>query len=158
MRIKSIAIVHQKLYQAGLYSELDIRDYFNELIKHYHLNIKHHSKRDLVFNIDSVTRPHLELQKAISFALLFNELISNSIENAFEDNFLRIDISIEKIENSIVIIYKDSGKGLPVGVSDFNNGGFGFRLIVNFIKQLKATIDLEKCNNFCAKIVIPIHV
>lgn len=155
MRIKSIAIVHQKLYQTGLYSELDIRDYFNELIKHYKFNLNQTANRNLEFNIDSITRPYLDLQKAISFALLFNELISNSIENAFENNFLHIDISIEKVENSIVINYKDSGKGLPAGISDFNHGGFGFRLIVNFIKQLKATIELVQCNNFCVKIIIP---
>ena len=80
---------------------------------------------------------------------VFNQLITNSIDHAFEDTFTpEIDIKISKVNDKVEIIYQDNGKGIDATiVNDVfepfyttnmrnNNLGIGLSIVYNLVVQL----------------------
>jgi len=153
-RIKTVALVHQKLYQHDLFSKIDIKDYINELAT-YHQKLFNKSNSDTVKFELSVYQIFLDISKSVSFGLLLNELISNSLKYAVINHDVTISIQLSQLENAISFIYKDSGKGLPTGMNENPKQGFGFKLIQTLIKQLKATHKIANVGHFEIEINIP---
>lgn len=148
MRIKSIALVHQKLYQSGNFSAINLYDYINELGNHYKRLFDSNNTKQIYFDVQVNKNETLSLSKSISFGLLLSELISNSCKYAIINNQVTIGISINKHTDGYVMNYTDSGNGLPENMKNFKNGGFGFRLIDNFIKQLKGKGSFPESKHF----------
>jgi two-component sensor histidine kinase len=148
MRIKSIALVHQKLYQSGNFSAINLFDYINELGNHYKRLFDANNSKQIQFDIQIKQENTLSLSKSISFGLLLSELISNSCKYAIINNQVKIGICIKKQDDALIMNYTDSGNGLPESMKNFKNGGFGFRLIDNFIKQLKGKGTFPENNHF----------
>jgi len=148
MRIKSIALVHQKLYQSGNFSAINLFDYINELGNHYKRLFDANNSKQIQFDIQIKQENTLSLTKSISFGLLLSELISNSCKYAIINNQVKIGICIKKQDDALIMNYTDSGNGLPENMKNFKNGGFGFRLIDNFIKQLKGKGTFPENNHF----------
>jgi two-component sensor histidine kinase len=90
----------------------------------------------------------LSLSKSIPFGLLLSELISNSCKYGINNNQVKIGISISKNGENCLLDYTDSGNGLPEQLKNLKNGGFGFRLIDNFIKQLKGKSNFPESKHF----------
>jgi len=148
MRIKSIALVHQKLYQSGNFSTINLLDYITELGNHYKRLFDNKNNKNIQFSIAIDPNVTLSLSKSISFGLLLSELISNSCKYGISNNLVNISIAIATIENKYILSYNDLGNGLPEELRNLKNGGFGFRLIDNFIKQLKGTGSLPESKHF----------
>ncbi len=148
MRIKSIALVHQKLYQSGNFSAINLYDYINELGNHYKRLFDSNNTKQIHFEVVVNKNETLSLSKSISFGLLLSELISNSCKYAIINNQITIGVSINKHTDGYVMNYTDSGNGLPENLKNFKNGGFGFRLIDNFIKQLKGKGSFPESKHF----------
>jgi two-component sensor histidine kinase len=148
MRIKSIALVHQKLYQSGNFTVINLFDYINELSIHYKRLFDANNSKQIQFDIQIKQENTLSLTKSISFGLLLSELISNSCKYAIINNQVKIGICIKKQDDALIMNYTDSGNGLPENMKNFKNGGFGFRLIDNFIKQLKGKGTFPENNHF----------
>jgi PAS domain S-box-containing protein len=144
-RIKSMSLVHQKLYESNnlSYIPLDeyIRDLFSELSSSYLV------RPGLVtLNLDTGSLKLL-IDTAIPCGLVLNELISNSLKHAFPgDRQGTITISaIQRTDQKIHIHYKDDGIGLPAGFDPVNNGGMGWELLHMIVEyQLGGTIT---CRN-----------
>jgi len=148
MRIKSIALVHQKLYQSGNFSVVNLYDYVNELSNHYKRLFDNNSSKNISFTINIEKDNILSLSKSIPFGLLLSELISNSCKYGINNNQVKIGISISKNGENCLLNYTDSGNGLPEQLKNLKNGGFGFRLIDNFIKQLKGKSNFPESKHF----------
>ncbi|MFN5182909.1 MAG: PAS domain S-box protein [Bacteroidota bacterium] len=148
MRIKSIALVHQKLYQSGNFSTIKIIDYMDELSNHYKKIFDADNTKNIRFRIDINSEYSLNMNKSISLGLLLSELISNSCKYALSSNGLEIKIAIADRDTGYELSYEDSGNGLPESIKNLKSGGFGFRLIDNLIKQLKGTCEILPSKNF----------
>jgi PAS domain S-box-containing protein len=145
-RIKTVALVHQKLYQSALFSNVNIGDYVLELID-YHRRILNKTASDQFKSNLGIKNIYTDISKAVTFGLIFNELLSNSFKYGVINNFLEISISMEIKEDKVYFIYTDSGKGLYADEKS-NNKGFGLNLINTLSKQLKARINYPKENYF----------
>ncbi len=133
-RIKSIAILHEMLYENKSLKEVEIRDYVGQLLI-YVSNCYTITGREIKFktNIDQIT---LEMPKAMPFGLLLNELTTNSYKHAFnQTRHGIISIEFKKNESGHRLIYKDSGPGFPY-FTDINRNSLGLMLIETFSKQL----------------------
>jgi two-component sensor histidine kinase len=106
------------------------------------------NSKQIQFDIQIKQENTLSLSKSISFGLLLSELISNSCKYAIINNQVKIGICIKKQDDALIMNYTDSGNGLPENMKNFKNGGFGFRLIDNFIKQLKGKGTFPENNHF----------
>ena len=139
MRIKVIALVHEKLYQTESFSNIKLNDYLHDLANHYQKIFNKPQGDTVEFEIEAED-VSLDISKSITFGLLLNELISNSLKYGIINKKVKIKIEIKLIEEMVNMIFSDSGHGVPEEVKTTKKGGFGYKLIDTFTRQLKASL------------------
>lgn len=142
-RIQSISLVHEMLYKSNNLSKISIKTYIENLIS---LTITN-------FDINVETEVNIEdflvlIDLAIPLGLVVNELITNSIKYAFQENG-RIKLSLYRDNQDIIMKYSDNGKGLPKSFDFRNQDSLGMQLITSIIEnQLDGFIDIDGLNGF----------
>ena len=134
-RVKSMALIHQKLYQndSGL---IDFDEYINVLVKE--LSYMYASDKKVQTHIQTENM-QFDIDTAIPLGLIVNELITNAYKYAFDaaaDNTL--NISINKLnEDEYKLIVSDNGKGIEDGLDLSKVKSLGLRLVRRLTKQLQ---------------------
>ena len=140
-RIKSMALVHELLYQSSSLANIEMVKYSNHFSKYlydtYNINI-HHNK--LILDIDDVS---LDIEKAIPCGLIINELISNIFKHAFPAGKGIIKLSLKKFGNKLLLTISDNGIGMPPNFDLQNANSLGMKLVYNLTKQIGGTIKME---------------
>ena len=149
-RIKSMAFIHESLYQTKDFSSINFTEYVINLSQnliHSYSNFDHEIKLNL-----EIQNVFLNLDLAIPCGLIINEIVSNALKYAFVDNSEEAEITISmKIEGeNLVLIIGDNGKGLPKEIDYRNTESLGLQLVVTLTDQLSGVIDLnrEKGTNY----------
>jgi PAS domain S-box-containing protein len=145
-RIRSMALIHEKLYQSGEFSEVDFADYVNrlahDLLQVYRIN---NSMVNLKLFTEKIP---LKIDKAVPCGLLLNELVLNSLKHAFKggrDN--TISITLKKTpDQKILLVVADNGIGLPANITISSPRTLGLSLIVSLSGQLNGTISMGNKN------------
>jgi two-component system, sensor histidine kinase PdtaS len=141
-RIRSMALVHEMLYNQDDLKGIEINKYLSELISSIN-DIVNSQKIPIRFNIECEVM-QFETPRAIALGMITSELVSNSIKYAFNGTSVpQIDIRLQKIENDTVLFtVKDNGKGL---VADNPNAPekLGMRLISIFSRQIKGEYSFK---------------
>lgn len=139
-RIQSIARVHEQLYNSENLAEINVDDYIKNLIQDILQSYDSNSGAiDWGCDCHDLT---LNLNKAIPFALIINELISNAYKHAFSDQEngkINIELIMGK-NNQYTLTVMDDGKGLPDNFNLHTISSLGLQLVHNLVKQLKGTI------------------
>ena len=146
-RVRSMALVHEKLYMSKDFASIDFVDYIKSLVgslyRAYRVNLK---KIELIIDINDVSLP---VDLAVPCGLVINELVSNTLKHAFPTSYTgkaKLEISMySKNTDEIELIVKDNGIGIPCGI-DFKNGeSLGLRLVAILIEdQLRGKIEMER--------------
>ena len=143
-RIKSIALVHEKLYQAKDLSDVNLKDYITDfadmLLKSYD-----GSKGRISLKVD-VDDIFLSLDTITPCGMIISELLSNSLKYAFPGNRKgKITIQCHSTDDGEVKLrISDNGVGLPERLDFRNTKTLGFKLICKLAEdQLRGTIELE---------------
>ena len=154
-RVKSMALIHEKLYQSSNLASIDFRDYvqnlLNTLIQSYGIN---HRTTKFINNIEQVK---LSVDLAVPCGLIINELISNSFKHAFknkEAGELKIDMRYDE-NNNINLIVSDNGEGMPEGFKYEESNSLGIKLIHNLTRQMKGHVEFYNDNGTNVRIIIP---
>lgn len=138
-RIKSIALLHEKLYQHKNFDKIDIQSYIKELIHFIELSYSNDQKNVTISTkIDPI---FLNMELALPFSLLINELITNSHKHAFvgkESGIITIHLTQK--ENDICLKYTDDGVGFDINES-IDEDSIGMNLLTAFIGQLEGTFE-----------------
>ncbi|MBD0345718.1 MAG: PAS domain S-box protein [Coleofasciculus sp. Co-bin14] len=143
-RVKSMALVHEKLYQSKDFAKINFAEYTesltNYLFKAYDLAT---SNINLELKIDEVS---LNIDTAIPCGLIINELVSNALKYAFPNNSLgTITVTLHSDKNEgFILTVKDNGVGLPGDWDVKSAKSLGIQLVKILTKQLKGTIELDK--------------
>jgi len=144
-RIKSIALLHEKLYENKSLKEIEVALYTNELIQFIKQSISNREKNIKIHTqIDEI---NLEMTQAMPFGLLLNELITNSYKYAFNkknDGNIWIKLTLE--QNDIHLEYKDDGLGF-VFDENLKSKSLGLNLIESFCLQLNGKFVSEYINH-----------
>lgn len=140
-RIKTIATIHEILYQSGSFSELD----FSEIIEMLINNIHKTFSIDKEVEVNIIKDPiQLTINQAIPCALVVNEVVTNIFKHAFKDTDSgRIDVEVKDVDDLIELIIKDNGCGIP---DDFNlesSSSLGMHIIEALSVQLEGEYALE---------------
>jgi PAS domain S-box-containing protein len=128
-RIRSISMVHEKLYQSKDLSNVNLKDYIQELadalLKSYE-GSKH--RISLILDIDNI---FISLDTITTCGLIINELLSNSLKYAFPNNRKgKIKLTIRKdSDGEIELRFSDNGIGLPQGLDFRNTKSLGLKLV-----------------------------
>jgi len=145
-RIRSMALIHEKLYQSENLVNINFTDYINSLISH--LSNSYHTELHKITIDKKIDHVLLSIDKAIPCGLIINELISNSLKHAFPDNMkgtINIEMTFNK-HNHVHLIVKDNGIGIPEGLNPEKTDSLGLRLVNTLTKQLRGTIKHKNSN------------
>jgi two-component sensor histidine kinase len=95
-----------------------------------------------ILHFDAAPGIELDPDRAISLALIVNELVTNAVKHALSDRsngHIWVRLSRQD-ENSALISVRDDGVGLPAGFDLTQSRGLGMRIIAALAKQLGASI------------------
>ena len=81
-RVRSIALIHQNLYQFENLSTIELKRFVNDLCRQVESVFKKQNK--VAMNI-KVPDLRLDIDSAVPLGLIMNELLSNSFKYAFND-------------------------------------------------------------------------
>lgn len=141
-RIKSMALIHEKLYQSDSLSSIDFQGYLQNLIANLMITYGIDPKR---VRIDLSIQPlPLTINTAIPLGLIMNELISNSLKYAFPDGQTgKLSIRGDVNGDTMVVNVRDNGKGIPESLDWKHAESLGLHLVQMLTRQLKGTIELS---------------
>jgi len=151
-RIKSMALVHEKLYQSGDLTRIDLAEYIPDLVsdlfRSYGVN---YNIVQFKINSENIS---LDINTAIPCGLIINELVTNSIKHAFQ-GIIKGEIIIElKYEDDYLKMkVQDNGVGFPEEMNLNNIKTLGLQLVISLTKQLDGSIELIKENGTCFNII-----
>lgn len=147
-RVKAMALIHQKLYQNEDLSVIEMQSYIESLINSVQ-SVYKKGGHNINITIDA-EGVELDIDRAIPFGLILNELVSNSFKYAFpdDDENGKIYIHIRKIdEKDGYFEYSDNGIGLPEDTEERASSSMGIRLMNRLANQLQTTLNIDKNAN-----------
>jgi two-component sensor histidine kinase len=152
-RIKSMALIHDKLYRSKDLASIDFPGYIKNLASHlFNTYSVSSSAIKLVADVKDIS---LDINTAIPCGLIINELISNSLKYAFLDGQggeIRIKLYANK-DDTFTLIISDNGIGLPEDLVFRNTKSLALQVVVALVEQLKGTIELDRSEGTAFKIV-----
>jgi PAS domain S-box-containing protein len=143
-RIRSMSLVHEKLYRSSSLSRINFGDYLHSLASH--LVQAYRSEGGLVRLETDFEDLTLDITSAMPCGLLLNELISNALKHAFPENregMIRLGLK-RGPEGLIEIRVADDGIGFPKGLDFTKVESFGFQIVMLLVRQLDAKIELDR--------------
>jgi len=143
-RIKTMALIHEKLYQSASLSQIDFGSYVEDLLENVKGVSATNNKIEVELEYDSF---NLNVNQAVPCALIINEVVANAFEHAFTDQESGvIEVSLRNIDHKIVIDICDNGRGLPSDFEFRKSKSIGMTIIETLIKQLEAEQEIENEN------------
>jgi len=144
-RIRSIALIHQNLYQIESLSSIELKRFVDDLCRQVEGIYK--KQNDIVMNVN-VPDLYLDIDTAIALGMIMNELLSNSFKYAFnEDNAGEIDLGIRPVaEGRYELLYSDNGPGLPADFDPNRATTLGIQLISDLSRQIGGKMRYEYKN------------
>jgi PAS domain S-box-containing protein len=146
-RVKTIAAIHDLLYQSEDFSHINFQDYINKICENlFSVYLGESGKIEYITDIRSID---ISIDDAIPCGLIINELVSNSLKHGFPDNRKgKITITMKKVKNKkIKLKVGDNGVGLPETFDWENTDSLGLHLVKLLAEvQLEGTIELIRTN------------
>ena len=138
-RIRSMAFIHESLYQTKNFSGLDLADYIEGLARNLLMSHSLHGRVALVTDLRPVD---LGLDQAIPCGLILNELISNALKHAFpESGGGTIQLSLSLEGNEVRLRVGDDGVGMPEGFDIEADANLGLQLVSTLVDQLDGSLE-----------------
>ncbi len=142
-RIKSMAFIHESLYQTKDFSSINLSEYLEKLtmnLFYSYSNLDYQVK----LNLD-IQNVFLNLDLAIPCGLVINEIVSNAFKYAFLKNRVNCEISlkISLVAENLILSIGDNGIGLPKKFDFRNTESLGLQLVVSLVDQLNGVIELD---------------
>lgn len=141
-RIKSMAFIHESLYQSVDLAQVNFSEYLQNLTNNLKYSYMTPDRNiDLTFDIENIS---LSLDSAIPCGLIVNELVSNCFKYAFKNQSKgTIRIELRKENNNKKLVVHDSGVGLPKDLNIETNDSLGLQLVWTLVDQIDGKIDYE---------------
>lgn len=139
-RIRSLALIHESLYQSKNLSRIEIASYLRELL--VHLIQAYKSPGQSITGSVQGNEIYLEITQAIPCGLIVNELVSNALKHAFPgEQAGEILLTIKKEGELNLLRVKDNGVGLPPDEDLHNKDTLGLQIVTTLVNQLGGTIN-----------------
>ncbi|WP_292529598.1 histidine kinase dimerization/phosphoacceptor domain -containing protein [Methylocystis sp.] len=139
-RVDAIAKAHDRLSRGSDVERMDIGKYIEALCHDLDESVAQCEVRTEIE--EGIVIP---TDRAVSTALIVNELIANAAKYAYESRSGVISVQVARgnLENFIVSV-RDEGDGMPDNADPRDRKGLGMRIIASFTRQLNATIEMAK--------------
>ncbi|GAB1544422.1 hypothetical protein NUACC21_70980 [Scytonema sp. NUACC21] len=143
-RIRSMALIHEKLYQSKDLLRIDFAEYIRELATNL-LSLYSARTQPITLKINAQDI-WLNIDTAIPCGLIINELVLNSLKHAFNPTIKKpqISLTIHSINSDkFRLIISDNGIGFPKDIDFQDTESLGLQLVCTFTEQLEGTIILD---------------
>ena len=142
-RIRTMALIHEKLYRSRDLARVDFADYIRNLATYLVRSYRAYSGPvSLKIDADGVS---LGIDAAIPCGLIVNELVSNALKHAFPDGRageIRIGLYPDG-GRQLTLVVADDGVGFPEGLDFQNTESLGMQLVNTLANQLDGTVELH---------------
>jgi PAS domain S-box-containing protein len=143
-RVRSMALIHEKLYQSQDLGQIDFGEYVLNLVSMlFHSYRTHSGSVKLETRIDPV---FLNIDTAIPVGLLINELVSNSLKYAFpagRSGTIFIELRAEA-NQQFTLCFRDDGIGVPEEFDLDKTGTLGLRLVKILTSQIGGELAFHR--------------
>ncbi|MBN2738765.1 MAG: hypothetical protein JXR70_17415 [Spirochaetales bacterium] len=157
-RIKSIAMIHEKLYKSDDLANTNFSDYVSDL-SNFILNSHTGAKERIHCDLE-IQDLNIDLDRAILCGLVINELMINAIKYAFPEDFgkkaKKIGISFIKVEDNYILKVYDNGLGIPEEKILAESESLGMKIVQTLVKQLKGEFKLRSDQGTVIEIAFPV--
>lgn len=156
-RIRSMALVHEKLYQSKDFTKIDVVDYIKSLAENIREAFRGGRHVRVLINAEDVG---LDIEVMIPCGLIINELLTNSFRHAFEDNDdpeIRLSL-VSKGDRMARLTVSDNGKGVPDDLMGGSAGGLGLKLVKALASQIEGDMEFDNEDGFCLDITFPTSI
>jgi two-component sensor histidine kinase len=150
-RIKSMAIIHEKLYQSSSLTNINFKEYIEKLMLdiYYSYGILNGS----IESVLEIQNINLNIDTAIPLGLIINELVTNSIKYAFPEHIGKINIKLVSNHDQLELTIADNGTGISEELVLESSKTLGLQLVNSLIKQLDGKLEVDTSNGTKFKII-----
>ncbi len=143
-RVKTMAMIHEKLYQSPSFTDINFKEYLERLV--FDIFYSYGIKTGTIAAVLDIEDILLNIETAIPLGLIVNELVTNSVKYAFPINEGTISIKLrsQPKENKMELNISDDGIGLPEDLDFKNTDSLGLQLVNSLVDQLEGKIDLDR--------------
>lgn len=140
-RVRSMALIHEKLYRSKTLAHIDFREYLDGLATSLFRSYRVAGDVSLRVDVRDVT---LDIDTSITCGLLVNELLSNALKHAFPDGKSgEIAILMNPVDGgNYELAFSDNGVGLPPGFHVEESKTLGMSLVNNLVRQLDGKMEI----------------
>ncbi|MSU64088.1 MAG: PAS domain S-box protein [Pedosphaera sp.] len=142
-RIRSMALLHESLYQSGTFAAVDLGAYVRQIAtQSFRAFAVSPGVVQLHLDIASV---RVVMDQAVPCGLLANELISNCLKHGFPEGRggeVRIELGPLNGGPQIRLCVSDTGVGLPADFEAKRSDSLGLQLVVDLVEQLEGTLEI----------------
>ena len=143
-RIRSMAFIHESLYQSEDLARIDFSDYTRRVTTHL---FSLYGARTAPINYKvEVKDVFLDINTAIPCGLIINELVTNSLKHAFPDDRrgeMLVKMRVDK-RGKHTLIVKDTGIGFPERLGFRETETLGMQLVTDLVIQIEGSIKLNR--------------
>jgi len=154
-RITSMMLIYDKLFRTADYKNIDLTEYISNLVDEISLTYKSGGLNIILekdignFNMDS--------QVLFPIGIIINEIITNAFKHAFSGRSSGfIFISVQSHGNSLKLIIRDDGIGIPDSFNIKTTKGFGLSLVNILVGQMNGTLEIYRNNGTEYRIIIKV--
>lgn len=153
-RVKSMALIHESLYQSSDLSQIDVDEYLRKLASHILRSYNLNSDRiRLIFSNSSL---QISVEAAVPCGLIINELVSNALKYAFPDERSgEIAIALEATPQNFTLRCADNGVGLSPEFDIRQTDSLGLKIVRNLTDQLNGDLVIHTEHGTTFEITFP---
>ena len=153
-RVKTMAMVHEKLYQSEDLKDVNFKEYIENLVSDlfYSYGVKK-GTIDLQIDADDIK---MDIDTAIPCGLIINELVTNSLKYAFPGSNDKdiVKVGFKRLQkNKLKLFISDNGVGLPENLDVENVETLGLKMVTILVNQLKGTLEVYRIGGTEFKII-----
>ena len=142
-RIMSMALLHESLYQTGIFSIVDLAGYLKKVATHSFRSSRL-ANVDIALELRLAT-VYTTVDQAIPAGLIVNELVSNSLKHGFHNGSvgrILVELSFDEAAGVIGLRVSDSGVGLPPDFNLAKARSLGLQLVSDLSAQLAGKLSV----------------
>lgn len=142
-RIRSMALIHDRLYQAKDFKDIDLGSYVRDLTRSLFETYKTEPGNiELVVDVEDI---RLSIDNAIPCGLIINELLTNALKYAFAGRQGgRLGIVIKRADAGLISLkVSDDGVGLPEGFDYNAPRSMGYLIVTSLVAQIRGSVEVS---------------
>ena len=154
-RVRSMALVHERLYRSSDLSQVDFDEYLRQLARELQHSYGLSESIRFAFRLDSV---RLGIDVAVPCSMIVHELVSNALRHAFPGGGPgRVEIALQSAGPGLGrLSVADDGVGLPPPDARARSGSLGLQLVEMMVEQIGGRLDVSRAPGACFDVLFPV--